>query len=50
MNTSDFTATRITKSDYFKLPDSMRQMSDGPMVLTMRGGRQTFVRVTILEG
>lgn len=50
MNKEDFTAMRISKSDYFKLPDTMRQMSDGPMVLTMRAGRQTFVRVTILEG
>lgn len=49
MNTTNFNAIQISKRDYFALPPTMRQQSDGPMVLTMRGGRETFVRVTILE-
>jgi len=49
MNTSDFKGMLISKRDYFALPPSMRQMSDGPMVLATMGGRQTFVRALIIE-
>lgn len=43
------TMPKMTKRDYFALPDFMRQLSDGPMVLTRRNGMDTFVHVEILE-
>lgn len=49
MNNGNFTGIRIFKRDYFALPPTMRQMSDGPMVLAMVAGRQTFVRALIIE-
>lgn len=49
MNTMNSNVIQMSKRDYFALPATMRQQSDGPMVLTMRGGRETFVRVMMLE-
>lgn len=49
MNTTNSNVIQMAKRDYFALPDSMRQQSDGPMVLTVRGGLETFVRVMMLE-
>lgn len=49
MNNANFNAIQMSKRDYFALPDHMRQQAGGPLVLTMRGGRETFVRVVMLE-
>lgn len=49
MNTGDFNVIHMSKRDYFALPSHMRQQADGPLVLAVRGGRETFVRVLILE-
>ncbi len=49
MNKSNSNVIQMAKRDYFALPASMRQQSDGPMVLTVRAGRETFVRVLMLE-
>jgi len=49
MNNQDSNAVQMSKRDYFALPDHMRQQANGPLVLTMRGGRETFVRVLMLE-
>ena len=48
MNTN-YNTIQMRKRDYFALPPSMRQLSDGPMVLAIREGRETFVRVFMLE-
>jgi hypothetical protein len=49
MSDSNSNVIRMSKRDFFRLPDGLRQFSDGPMVLTSVGGRQTFVRVVIVE-
>lgn len=49
MNDSNFSGIRMSKRDFFKLPDDLRQFSDGPMVLSMVAGRETFVRVLIVD-
>lgn len=48
MNTDNH-IINMTKRDYFALPPEMRQMSDGPLVLSMVKGVETFVRVNMLE-
>lgn len=48
MNNVDFTIN-MHKDDYFALPPEMRQISNGAMVLTVVKGRETFVRVNMLE-
>lgn len=50
MNTTNSNAINMSKRDYFALPPNMReQANDGPLVLTMRNGRETFVPVLMLE-
>lgn len=49
MNEFNSTGVRISKRDYFKLPPEMRQISNGPMVLSRIAGRQTFVRAIIID-
>jgi hypothetical protein len=39
----------MKRRDYFALPPQMRRQEDGPLVLTVRGGHETFVRVLMLE-
>lgn len=45
----EYTVIQMTKHDYFALPDFMRQVSNGAMVLARRNGMDTFVRVEMLE-
>lgn len=45
----NYTIIQMSKRDYFALPATMRQQSDGPMVLAMRNGQETFIRVDMLE-
>lgn len=45
----NYNVIQMTKRDYFALPDNMRMQSEGPMVLAVRGGVETFVRVYMLE-
>lgn len=45
----NYNTIQMSKSDYFALPMWMRQQSDGPMVLAVRDGVETFVRVYMLE-
>lgn len=45
----NYTTIRMTKRDYFALPDFMRKQSEGPLVLATRNGEETFVRVDMLE-
>ena len=40
---------RIKKRDFFRLPASMRPVSDGLMVLSVVNGRETFVRAVIID-
>lgn len=49
MNSNNSTIVKIFKRDYFALPPSMREFSDGPMVLSLVNGRQTFVRAQIID-
>jgi hypothetical protein len=49
MNSNNHTTTKIKKADFFALPSHMRAMSNGPYVLTMHAGRETFVPVIIIE-
>lgn len=50
MNTTNFNAVTISKEDYFALPAECRdQNNDGPLVLTVIKGRQTFVLANIIE-
>jgi hypothetical protein len=49
MNTINSTGVLIKKRDYFKLPDTMRQMTDVPMVLSSLAGKQAFVRAIIVD-
>lgn len=50
MNVTNFNAVTIAKEDYFALPAQMRAQSNkGPMVLSMLGGRETFVLANIIE-
>lgn len=49
MNDANFNGIRMSKRDFFRLPANLRQFSDGPMVLATVKGRQTFVRVLIVE-
>lgn len=45
----NYNVIRMTKRDYFALPDNMRKQSEGPLVMATRNGEQTFVRVEMLE-
>lgn len=50
MNTTNFNAVNIAKKDYFALPaDKRAQSADGPLVLSVVRGRETFVRANIIE-
>lgn len=46
---NNYSVIRMTKRDYFALPDNMRKQSEGPLVMATRNGEQTFVRVEMLE-
>lgn len=49
MNNGNSNVIQMSKRDYFALPDHYRMQANGPMVLTVRNGRETFVRVDMLE-
>ncbi len=48
-NSTGSYAVRIRKNDYFRLPAEGRCLEDGPMVLSMLNGRQTFVPAIIID-
>lgn len=44
-----FNTIRIPKSDYFRLPPTMRKQCDGCFVLSKINGVETFVRAELIE-
>jgi hypothetical protein len=49
MTDTNYNMVQMARRDYFALPPHMRRQADWPMVLTVRGGHETFVRVLMLE-
>jgi len=49
MNAQDSIGIRITKRDFFNLPEDMRKMDQIPMVLTMVNGVEDFVAAIIID-
>lgn len=50
MNVINFTGIRISRRDYFRLPDHLRVMAEeGPMILSKVNGSETFVDAIIID-
>jgi len=49
MNECDFQGVKMTKRDYFRLPATMRKMSNGLMVWSCALGKARFLPVILID-